>query len=42
MPLVDHGVGHDLHGFGVLLLLAGVAGLIAAALHWSRRARPSH
>lgn len=31
------------HGFGVLLLvLAAIAGLIAATIYWSRRARPNH
>ena len=39
-PFVDH--GHAFHGLGVLLLLVGVVGLIAAAIYWSRRARPSH
>jgi hypothetical protein len=38
--IVDH--GHAFQGFGVLLLLAGVAGLIAAAIYWSRKARPTH
>jgi uncharacterized membrane protein len=38
-----HGPGSDLtHGIGVLLLLVGVAGLIAATIYWSRRARTNH
>lgn len=38
--IVDH--GHAFHGFGVLLLLVGVVGLIAAAVYWSRKVRPTH
>ena len=38
-----HGPGPDIaHGIGVLLLLVGVAGLIAATIYWSRRARTNH
>ncbi|MBV9040385.1 MAG: hypothetical protein JOZ68_05250 [Acidimicrobiia bacterium] len=41
-PFVDHGGGHDFHGLGVLLFLAVVAGLIAAAVYWSRKVRTNH
>jgi hypothetical protein len=38
-----HGHGPELaHGIGVLLLLVAVAGLIAATIYWSRRARANH
>jgi hypothetical protein len=30
------------HGIGALLLLVAIAGLIGAALYWSRRIRPNH
>ena len=38
-----HGPGSGLtHGLGVLLLLVGVVGLIAATIYASRRARTNH
>jgi len=30
------------HGIGVLLLLVGIAGLIATTIYWSRRAKSDH
>lgn len=42
-PWPDGGHGDAwVHGIGALLLLAGIVGLIAAALYWARRIRPNH
>ena len=44
LPVFPHPAsGSNLtHGVGVLLLLVGVAGLVAATIYWSRRAKPKH